>query len=157
MEIHGYTEAGAIDATIEGVRMTVPDDLLNRHRQKIAEWEAEGNIIPAYVPPDVEPAPPHLNNGGLVRFSGAAPTIVYEAIRILGVTRIAKGRYRALHEIPMPSDQYSANPSVMDANPRIVRVTARTTSYIEVRVTDLAGVAQDPAEVTIETQRVIYP
>ena len=53
MEIHGYTEHGAIDATIDGLRMTVPNDLGNRHRQMIAEWEAEGNTIPAYVPPPV--------------------------------------------------------------------------------------------------------
>lgn len=50
MEIHGFTEHGSIDATIEGARMSVPNDLSNRHRQIIAEWEAEGNTIPAYVP-----------------------------------------------------------------------------------------------------------
>lgn len=49
MEIHGYTADGAIDATIEGNRWTVPDDMNNRHRQMIADWEAEGNTIPAYV------------------------------------------------------------------------------------------------------------
>lgn len=54
MEIHGYTSTGFIDATIDGLRMMVPDDLANRHRQMIAEWEAKGNTIPAYVPP----APP---------------------------------------------------------------------------------------------------
>jgi hypothetical protein len=50
MEIHGYTETGSLDATINGGRMTVPDD---RHRQMIAEWEAAGNKVPPYVaPPD---------------------------------------------------------------------------------------------------------
>lgn len=49
MEIHGYTESGMIDATIDGARLTVPDDLANRHRQMIAEWEAQGNTIPAYT------------------------------------------------------------------------------------------------------------
>ena len=58
MEIHGFTETGSIDATIEGVRMTVPDDPANRHRQMISEWEAEGNIIPPYFPgPSPEPDP----------------------------------------------------------------------------------------------------
>lgn len=52
MEIHGFTEDGAIDATIMGFRMTVPDDPANRDRLMIAAWEAEGNTIPAYaVPP----------------------------------------------------------------------------------------------------------
>jgi len=55
MEIHGYTQYGSIDATIDGVRMTVPaNDLSNRHRQMIAEWETQGNTISAYAPP---PAP----------------------------------------------------------------------------------------------------
>ena len=57
MEVHGFTEAGSIDATIDGVRFSVPDNMANRHRQMIAEWEAEGNIIPAYVPPPPEPEP----------------------------------------------------------------------------------------------------
>lgn len=51
MEIHGYTQLGSIDATIDGIRMTVPDDMGNRHRRMIAEWEAEGNTIQPYEPP----------------------------------------------------------------------------------------------------------
>lgn len=57
MEIHGYTEFGSIDATIDGERITVPgDDPENRHRKMIADWEAAGNTIPAYAPP---PEPPY--------------------------------------------------------------------------------------------------
>lgn len=57
LEIHGFTRNGSIDATIEGVRATVPaDDFSNRHRLMIAEWEAAGNVIPPYVEP-VTPAP----------------------------------------------------------------------------------------------------
>ena len=55
MQVHGYTEFNLIEATIDGLLMTVPDDPANRHRQMIAEWEAEGNTIPAYVPPPVSP------------------------------------------------------------------------------------------------------
>lgn len=109
--------------------------------------------IAAFLNP---PSDPHLNSGGLMRFTGAAPSTVLEAIRMVGITRVSKGRYRSYHETPMPSDQYSATPSVFDANPRIARITARTESYVEIRVTDLAGVAQDPAEVTLKTERVIY-
>lgn len=111
--------------------------------------------VVAFVTPDADP--PHLNNGGLARFSGASPVSVYEAIRMAGVTRISKGRYRVTHETPMPSDQYSVMPSVMDANPRTIRYTARTANHVEVRVTDLAGAAQDPTEITIKTERVITP
>lgn len=55
MQIHGFTENGYIDATIDDERMTVPDDPANRHRQMIAQWEAQGNTIPAYVPPAPQP------------------------------------------------------------------------------------------------------
>jgi hypothetical protein len=116
-----------------------------------------GGVIEPYVAPEPVVEPPHLNNGGLVRFSGGSPAMVHEAIRMLSVTRVAKGRYRAYHGSAMPSDQYSAIPSIMDANPRLARITARTADYVEVRVTDLAGAAQDATEVTVETQRVIYP
>ena len=51
MDIHGYTAGGTIDATIEGKRVTVPKNMGNRHRRMIAEWEADGNTIPAYAPP----------------------------------------------------------------------------------------------------------
>jgi len=46
-----YTESGSIIAVIDGVQMTVPDDMGNRHRQMLAEWEAQGNTIEPYVPP----------------------------------------------------------------------------------------------------------
>ncbi|MAM60871.1 hypothetical protein [Maritimibacter sp. UBA3975] len=49
MEIHGYTQSGSIDATINGKRMSVPDAPGNRHRRMIAEWEAEGNTIPPFA------------------------------------------------------------------------------------------------------------
>jgi len=49
-----YTESGSIIAVIDGVQMSVPDDMANRHRQMLVEWEAEGNTIEPYVPP---PAP----------------------------------------------------------------------------------------------------
>jgi hypothetical protein len=58
MEIHGYTESGLISATIGGVKMLVPEDMENRHRQMIAEWEAAGNTIPAYEPSADEDATP---------------------------------------------------------------------------------------------------
>lgn len=46
-----YTEQGSIIATIDGVEMTVPDDMGNRHRVMLAEWEADGNTIEPYSPP----------------------------------------------------------------------------------------------------------
>ena len=46
-----YNEFGMIVATIDGNVLSVPADMANRHRRMIAEWEAEGNTIAAYVAP----------------------------------------------------------------------------------------------------------
>ncbi|SOC47678.1 hypothetical protein SAMN05892877_13223 [Rhizobium subbaraonis] len=55
MQVHGYNAFGDISATIDGTLFCVPDDPGNRHRQLIAEWEAEGNTIPPYQPAPVAP------------------------------------------------------------------------------------------------------
>lgn len=55
MDIIGYTKDGSIEVTINGQTAFVPDDPTNRHRQMIAEWEAEGNTIPPYVAPATPP------------------------------------------------------------------------------------------------------
>lgn len=59
MKIHGFNSLGSIDVTIDGVRGAVANDSPTRHRQLIAEWETQGNTIPAYVPPP-SAAPDHL-------------------------------------------------------------------------------------------------
>jgi len=46
-----YTERGSILSVIDEVEMTVHDDMENRHRILIAEWEAKGNQIEPYAPP----------------------------------------------------------------------------------------------------------
>ena len=51
-----YTESGSITAVIDGVEMTVPNDMANRHRRRLAEWEALGNVIEPYAPPP-DPVP----------------------------------------------------------------------------------------------------
>lgn len=46
-----YNQNGTISATISGQEMTIPDEMSNRHRQMISEWEAEGNTIEPWVQP----------------------------------------------------------------------------------------------------------
>ena len=41
----GETEPSHIEATIDGIQMTVPLDPANRHYAAILEWVAEGNTI----------------------------------------------------------------------------------------------------------------
>ena len=51
-----YTEDGMILVTYDDdTTAYVPDDMENRDRQMLAEWEAEGNVIEPYVAPP--PAP----------------------------------------------------------------------------------------------------
>lgn len=51
MNVMGYTKTGEIRVVFEGDdhESFVSDDMGNRHRQKIAEWEAEGNVIPRFT------------------------------------------------------------------------------------------------------------
>lgn len=62
MNVLGYIESGLIRVIFEGdeAESIVPDDMSNRHRQMIAEWEAAGNTIPPYVVPDLPLAMPAL-------------------------------------------------------------------------------------------------
>jgi len=50
-----YTLDGSMLATISGISMIVPDDIGNRHRSMIADWEAKGNVIEPYVPQPEDP------------------------------------------------------------------------------------------------------
>lgn len=58
MNVIGYTESGSIRIDLHGTEMVVPDDMGNRHRVMIAEWESAGNTIPAYEPPPPPPLAP---------------------------------------------------------------------------------------------------
>ena len=51
-----YAQDGAITAVINGQEMTVPDDMENRHRALLVDWEAAGNVIEPYVPEPEAPA-----------------------------------------------------------------------------------------------------
>lgn len=111
----------------------------------------------AFSPPHVVPPTPvkHLNNAGLARFTGASPSMMLENIRMSGVTRISRGRYRVSHETPYPTDQYSVMPSVMNSDVCAIRVTTRTAAFLEVRTVDLSGAAVDPLEVMVKSERVV--
>lgn len=101
------------------------------------------------------PAVAHLNNGALIRFTATNPITVLENIGMAGVTRRAKGWFRALHQTPMPSAQYSVFPDILDALDKRVRVVARTVDYVDIKVVDAAGAAADATELSIKIERVI--
>jgi|GEM_PF-2640015 len=49
-----YTSSNTIEVVIDGVTWSVPDDMSNTHRQMLAEWEAEGNVISPYNAPAID-------------------------------------------------------------------------------------------------------
>jgi hypothetical protein len=98
---------------------------------------------------------PYIGSGSLIRFSATNPITIYENLGMAGVARLAKGRYRITHQTPMPTDQYSVFPDVMDLAVKYVRYTARTTDYVEVRVVDATGAPADATEVSVKIERVI--
>ncbi|MDM9647760.1 hypothetical protein [Rhizobium sp. S163] len=51
MNVFGFTDEqrSTIKIELDGQVIFVPDDMRNRHRQTVADWEEEGNVIPPYV------------------------------------------------------------------------------------------------------------
>jgi hypothetical protein len=124
----------------------------------VVAFVAGGGTIAAYVTPPVPPVvdASHINGGKLIRFTGVVPVTILENTGLQGATRVAKGRYRVNFGTPLDTSSYSILPAYFDAtNIRVIRPTARTATYAEVRVTDLAGAAQDVAEITVEIKRVV--
>lgn len=137
----------------EDILASYPEGTIEYPLKPGPDYEPDGEGW-VYVAPEPVATEPYLNNGGLARFS-SSPAALLENIRIAAVTRVSKGRHRVFHQDPYPTDQYSAVASVFDPLPRTIRITARTNSYVEVRVTDLAGAAQDATEITVKTERVV--
>jgi hypothetical protein len=50
IELARYTGTGDITAAIDGAECFVPNDPANRDRQRLAKWEAAGNVIEPYAP-----------------------------------------------------------------------------------------------------------
>jgi hypothetical protein len=50
-----YNMDGTITVIIDEVEMAIPNDIENRHRAMLAEWEADGNVIAPYAEPTLTP------------------------------------------------------------------------------------------------------
>lgn len=76
MDVHGYNSDGSISISIDGVTMTVPDDMANGHRQMVAQWQEQGGVIPPYVAPPTPPAPVQTPAEKLAAFLSANPDVM---------------------------------------------------------------------------------
>lgn len=77
-----YNFRGSIVVVIDGQEMLVPNNIENRHRIMIAEWEDSGNVIDPYIAP--EPTPEELRaqmlNKSMVEFRATLRSIRTEAV-----------------------------------------------------------------------------
>lgn len=46
-----FVSPTSIEVVRDGSVVWVPDDMTNRDRRKLAEWEAQGGVIAPYIPP----------------------------------------------------------------------------------------------------------
>lgn len=106
------------------------------------------------------PPPPEPNRVliyGVARFTVAAGVIstTIDTVRIASVLRVSPGRYRVYHLDADPDRRLIPAVALLDAAVRIGRISARTSAYTEIRVTDGAGAAADASDVTLRLDRVI--
>src|SRR5690554_5262489 len=144
MEIHGFTEGGSIDATIAGERLSVPDDPANRHRQMIAEWEADGNTIPPYVAPEPEPYIPNnptLIASGVFTVDNGIIKGLEAAAGIAFAFPMGPGLYWLFFSDEQPDKAFSVYPASSSGQ---INATARELDHIELCVTD-GGQPVDPS------------
>lgn len=108
--------------------------------------------------PALDPlAPKPIAKVTAVRFTYAAGliTMADDQTGMSFVSRVSTGRYRCYFDDMQPDTCYYPIPGVNDLNVRNIRITARTTTYVEVRIVDGTGVAADAAEVFLQVNRVM--
>lgn len=114
MNVLGYTESGMIRAEIEGTEMVVPDDMANRHRRMIAEWEAAGGKIPPFVPPPL-PIPHAISDRQFFQQLAVMGLITQqEALDAVGPGIIPASMDALISELPS-EEQFSARMLVRGA------------------------------------------
>jgi hypothetical protein len=151
MLVHGYTQFGDIEATIDDIRVFVPDNLSNRHRQMIAEWEALGNTIPPYVPPEPVPAEVDVKlfaaayNLQIVDYEIQSLTAIDSSI--FGLAWIDVGYYECY--LTDVFDTLTYFPKVWNHGLRM-EVIEKTPDYFVITSTDENGNPADPESFNVE-------
>lgn len=149
-----YTASGSILATIDGVEMTVPDDMGNRHRRILAEWEAGGGIIAPYVaPPDIGAVlvPALYAVAELTIADGVIDGIPLNS-RLSAALWFDVGLYYVFFAETQPDTNYLAK--AYDGPNTDLRISEKSADYFVVQAWDANGDPTDPAAVSIEIIRV---
>lgn len=113
-----YTEHGSILAVIDEQEMFVPDDMYNRHRVMIAEWEAEGNTIEPYVaPPTIEIVPDEISRRQFFQQLAKMEIITKsEALAALTSGSIPTPLQNIIDQLPTDEDKFNAQMLVIGAS-----------------------------------------
>lgn len=110
---------------------------------------------------DVADAPPPTKTTetyGLVRFSVVSGVVTDATIYFVGITsvlRVSVGRYRIYYLDADPDRTLVPSVTLLDAAVKIARLSARTATYCEIKVTDGAGAAADASEVSLQLDRIL--
>tara|TARA_Y100000780_G_scaffold230633_1_gene253270 strand:- start:131 stop:595 length:465 start_codon:yes stop_codon:yes gene_type:complete len=147
-----YTQSGSIQAIIDDQELSIPDDMANRHRRMIADWEAEGNTISPYVAPEpVEVVgTPSLIATGVFAINDGVMTGMETAVGISAAFPVGPGMYWIFFTDIQPNLYYSYNVSASSGQ---INVKSRDTMYVEISATD-DGVPTDPVEISVQVARV---
>lgn len=152
MEVIGYENAehSSIAVIVDGQRTSVPNDMSNRFRQEIAEWEGTGGIIPPYIEPS--PIPPvvtpsvfataklSIDDGVMSGFSADS--------RIAGGFQLDTGYFMLILSEPITSEYIA---SAFDGG--LYRLYVKPEDYAEdyfiVTCTNLQGDMADPDNISV--------
>ena len=112
-----FTKYGFINALFDGQDITVPDDMANRHRIMLAEWEAEGNTIEPYVPePVIEPIPDEISRRQFFQQLANMEIITREdALAALTSGAIPAPLQTIINALPSDDDKFNAQMLVIGA------------------------------------------
>jgi hypothetical protein len=151
MEVAGFNEFGLIVVILDEQTLFVPDDMSNRHRREIAEWEALGNVIPPYVPPEEIPAEVEVQFYAaaydLEILEGEITSVTAVDSSIMGIAWVAPGLYEVyLVDYFENLDYY---PKVYDHD-MSMRVIEKYPDYFVVESTDSNGNSADPEKFNVE-------
>lgn len=157
MQVIGLDKLGFIRVVFEGndFESLVPQDPSNRHRQLIAEWEALGNTIPPYVPPEAIPAEKEVYlyaaAYNLSVVDGEIQSVTAVDSSIFGITWIAPGYYECyLVDTFNDLDYY---PKVYDHEFNM-QVIEKNPDYFVITSMDGNGDLADPVNFNIEINTI---
>lgn len=147
-----FIKSGEIETEIDSQIYTIPDDMANRYRQMIAEWEDEGNTIAPYEEPEpvVVIGTPVLVATGVLSINDGVVSGMENSVGISAAFAMGAGSYLIFFTDTQPNLAYSYNVSASSGQ---INVTSRDTAFIEITATD-GGVPTDPVEISIQVARV---